>query len=127
MMNEKEKFCRSLEWEIDIKWFGLTGYSSIDENRRAKIILSDRGHHEHYSEFIVHVLDKNDGRIDVTSFSFDDYLNRRKRTDTEQDYPPGNNRCFQVVAYCGWRWHVAVPGATRPLCAEIEKYILIFR
>lgn len=124
----KEEFCRSFEWHIDIKWFDLVGYTPVDANRRAKIVLSDRGYADHLDKLIVSILDKNEGEIDAKTFAFDDYLSRENRIDGRGDYPLGNNTCF-----CAWanrdrfEWYIAVPKTTRPLCEEIEKYIDIFR
>lgn len=120
-MNEKEKFCRSFEWGIDIKWFDMVGYAPIDEKRRAKICLEGRHMVGDYSGFMVSVVDKTDGPVDGKWFLFNDYLS--ERSDDRGDY----STTFKVVVHCGWEWYIAVPGSTRPLCAEIEKYIEIFK
>lgn len=129
-INSKEEFCRSFEWNIDIKWFDLVGYTPIDESRRAKIELSDRGYHGHFDKFIVSILDKNEGVVDTKVFRFNDYLDNNKREDNRKDYPIRGNDTFHAWRDRGdWykmEWYIAIPQTTRPLCEEIEKYIKIF-
>lgn len=126
----KENFCRSFEWHIDIKWMDLTGFVRIDEYRRAKVMLARTTlSADNYDAFKVSIINKHDGVVDVKVFRFDDYLDTSLdgRSDNRTDYPLGRNDCFHVTSYIGWRWYIAVPKTTRPLCKEIENYIEIFQ
>jgi len=125
MAGNKEAFCRSFDWDIDIKWMDLSGYVRIDDDRRARIQLATHGTMGEYRAFIVSIISKRKGKIEAKSFLFDDYLS--DRSDNRSDYPLGKNPCFMVIDHIGWRWYIAVPKTTRPLCQEIEKYIEIFR
>lgn len=118
-MTDKEKFCRSFEWIIVIDWFDLVGYSSVDENRRAKITLDYLGHHDHYIGFWVSILNKLEGVVDKKFFRFGDYL--------EIDESVRHDSALQVIGHCGWHWYISKPKNTRPICEAIEKYIGVFR
>jgi len=120
-MNDKEKFCRTFKWEIDIAWFDLTGYTPVDGDRRAKItlsIFSDSGipTSEHYRGFKVEIVNKNEGVIDSKFFNWSDYLVGGLGEDK-----------FDVISYVAWDWHLATPKDARPISAAIEKYIEIFK
>lgn len=121
-MTDKENFCRSFDWEIDIGWFDLTGYSPIDKNRRAKIELDSVRISGQYQAFRVTILDKNDGPVDKKTFLFTDYLGSEK-THTS----PVRGEEYKVVSHCGWVWHIVTPKSTRPICEAIEKYIGVFK
>jgi len=125
----KEEFCRSFEWKIDIKWMDCTGLVRLDENRIAKIVPARTRTAEHYDGFTVYIIHKQKGNVDGKRFAFDDYLNTDMsgRKDGRDEHPLGKNTCFEVISYVGWKWYIAVPKTTRPLCEEIEKYIEIFR
>jgi len=115
-MTDKEKFCRSFEWGIDILWLDLVGLTPIDENRRARIELCINNSHDHYRGFRVTILNKFEGIVDQKRFWFYDYFEK-----------PKNMRSHEVVAYCGWKWHCERPSSTRPICEAIERYIKVFK
>ena len=126
----KDGFCKSLNWEIPIEWFDLTGLHKLDEDRNAKIELATRGTMDHFPGFSVVILNKREGEVDRKFFKFDDYLDRalKARTDGREDYPhSAGNSCYEVTSYCGWEFYIAKPKTTRPFCAAIEAYVGSFR
>ena len=126
----KDGFCRSLEWEIPIRWFDLTGIHDLDEDRRAKVELTIRGTRDQYLGFLVTILNKREGEVDRKFFHFDDYLDRSMsaRTDGREDYPHNRDcRCYEVAANCGWKFYIAEPRTTRPFCEAVEAYVESFR
>ena len=127
-MKDKEKFCRSFEWKIDIGWFDLTGYVPIGQTRRAKIELTDSSSN-HYGSFTVTIINRIEGMVDKKRFSFDDYLDRsmEARKDQRSDYPLGRNACFHAWKSEDLEWYIAVPKTTRAICEAIEKYIGVFK
>lgn len=130
-MNAKEKFCRSFdwskitEWSKEIEWFDLTGYVKIDSDRLAKISLDDNGHKDHYSRFVVEIIDINKGRIDSKSFKFSDYLPANERSDKRTSDYNGPFEGFDGSR--GLEWYIAVPKTTKPLCNTIANWINLFR
>jgi hypothetical protein len=126
----KDEFCKSLDWEIPIKWFDRTGLHKLDADRTAKIELATRGTQDHYPGFMVVILNKREGEVDRKFFKFDDYLDRdlSARTDGREDYPHSpRNRCYEVTSYCGWEFYIAKPKSTRAFCAAVEAYVESFR
>jgi len=129
MTDPKQTFCESLEWSREIVWTGRTGMTRIDEDRLAKIELTTCGVHEQYPGVRVTILNKREGVVDQTYFRFDEHLDRTLggRTDGREDFPGSpRNLTFQVIAHCGWHFHVAKPKTTRPFCEVVEHHIEMF-
>ncbi len=114
-------FCRSLEWQREIKWFDRVGYIQLDVDRRIKIELTS-GTSEQFSRFTVSLISKTKGPLDAKTFRFQDYLDAEKRKDDRPDHTGE----FYVYPNSGWEWYIAIPASTRPLCAAIEEWITLY-
>ena len=108
----KKTFCKSLNWPIVIQWFDLQGTHMLDNDRRAVITMVTRGHKDHYVGFNVEITSKTNGRIESKFFRFDDYLPNKQ-----------NEHQFEVIAYCGWKWYIAVPESTEPFTEAVTRWI----
>ena len=126
---DKKKLVESFEWTIPIEWFDLTGYHRIEDpahlesGRRAKIQLVTSGTQDHYTRFLVQIVDINSGVIDSNYFRVNDYL-------VEHDcgrYEQKNLNGLEIIGYCGWHWHCRGPKTTKPICEAIEGWIDQFR
>ena len=109
---------------------GASCARKLSGNRIARISLSDENGRTistqgHYVSLKVEVVDVTTGPIDRQLFVFDDHLT--ERSDNRTDYPgTGGGRAFQVIAYCGWEWYIAVPKTVKPLVNAVNKYVKMF-
>jgi hypothetical protein len=108
---------------------GASCARKISGDRVARVSLSDENGvslstQGHYVSLKVEIVFAN-GSIDRQLFVFDDHL--AERSDKRTDYPTGGKgRVFQVIAYCGWEWYIAVPKTVKPLVVAVNKYIKMF-
>lgn len=123
-MDPKQAFCESLEWTRDIVWSGRTGMTRIDEDRLAKIEMATHGTHDHYPGVRVTILNKREGAVDQTFFSFNEHLDTSPEGRT--DGRTLKHVHFEVIGHCGWEFHIAKPKTTRPFCAAVERHIEMF-
>lgn len=131
---------RRLDWapvvalKHPIEWIGAEAFVTLDDTRRAIVTLDVNGVGEHYSRLTVRIVSKLTGAIDSKSFLFSAYLLGRvdDRVGGPNPYP---ERCpvlnqgfkgFEVVAYCGWDWYIAVPATTLPLMEAVAAYVRTF-
>lgn len=126
------QFNKTFPWKSKISWLDNTGVIKLEGNRIVKISLQTHGHSGRYEKFVVTVLDKNDGQIDVKGFLFSDYLDTSKRKDNRNDYNPNNQGGYHVwfnsnsQSQC-FEWYIAEPSDVTPLVEAIEDYIELFK
>jgi hypothetical protein len=124
--SSKTAFCQSLPWRARIEWFDLTGLVYIDQERHAKLTLTEGGVVGDYVGLRVEIQSKRTGPLDLKTFRFCDYMNPddpAERADNRRDYPGP----FVVVAQLGWRWYIAVPKNPEKFTSAIERYIDLWK
>lgn len=128
MPHEQTQFCRlAFPWNIEIEWQGKVGFHRIDDERVARIELSE-GYGTptvgHYVGMTVTIQSVKTGKIAGEYFSFNVFLSDVARIDTRRDMPGKN---YLLIDYCGWHWYIHVPATTAPFVEAVESYIDQFR
>lgn len=116
------------------KFIGGDVFFELDDARRAIVSLETHGTAEHYVRLLVRIVNKFTGEIDRKFFAFSEFLRGRIDDRVGGPHPwPTNNReenaeftRFEVTAYCGWDWYIAVPADTTTLTEAVASYIAQF-
>ena len=116
-----KKFFREVADQLN--FFNMTMVHPIDKNRKAEIVLVDRGHHEHYVGYNVSIIHKENGVIVSEFFGFNDYLG--KRTDDRRD----EQGKFEVIGYVAKDWYIAKPSSNevKKMAEKIMQYIELYK
>lgn len=113
----------------EIKTFDQKSIYVLNNDTIAKFILSDRGYKDHFTGYMVTIINKKHGIVDETFFSFEEYFTNTDRVDKRIDDQP-NQQIY------GWadqsakkvEWYIAIPSqkAINKMVKTMLDYIQYF-
>lgn len=122
MTGLKKKFCASLPWTMEFRWYDLTGMHELSREVTVAVTLVEMGLAAHYQGFKVTLINKVTGKVFEKTFAFYDHLSQKDRADARPEY----GGAFYVG--CEFDWYIALPSkrALVEYTTLIQNFILEF-